>query len=268
MLFRSGSTRSCGSDVGVCSAGTMTCSGGTWGTCVGGITPRAEICGNSLDDNCNGSIDEGCSTCTVTNGGVEICDGVDNDCDGSVDEAGVCDSCAGAFAGSEICVSFGYDMPPLATYRGTAVTRADITLFGCDGVPHTVAIDATTREACLPLGGTCTGWLATTYSEGDFSDLNNIGSWYSSSGASYSGMRADDSRLSGTLTSSSQIRVFARTAGSADRELTDRAWIVPDPSGAVVPGYSASHVGERVLRLMVPVREECTAPGIRPPDRY
>lgn len=39
--------------VGVCKAGTQTCSGGTWGTCLGEILPSAEIC-DGKDNNCNG----------------------------------------------------------------------------------------------------------------------------------------------------------------------------------------------------------------------
>ncbi len=37
-----------------------------------------EICGDGIDNDCDGSVDEG--------GGAEVCDGVDNDCDGLVDE--------------------------------------------------------------------------------------------------------------------------------------------------------------------------------------
>ncbi|MBT6995164.1 hypothetical protein HN865_02675, partial [Candidatus Woesearchaeota archaeon] len=59
-----GNTRSCGSNIGECSFGTETCSGGTWGSCVGGITPVTEECGNSLDDDCDGSSDEDCG-CTL-----------------------------------------------------------------------------------------------------------------------------------------------------------------------------------------------------------
>ncbi|WP_249039713.1 Kelch repeat-containing protein, partial [Archangium gephyra] len=46
--------------VGVCSAGTRTCnaSGTAWGTCTGDVTPVAELCFNTQDDDCDGQIDE------------------------------------------------------------------------------------------------------------------------------------------------------------------------------------------------------------------
>jgi hypothetical protein len=65
-----GSTR----NVGICHDGTQSCvamgtSAGWSGTCAGQVTPNAsEICGNMLDDNCNGTVDEGC-------GGMLTCPG-------------------------------------------------------------------------------------------------------------------------------------------------------------------------------------------------
>jgi hypothetical protein len=45
--------------VGICHAGTQTCAsdGSGYGSCVGAVTPAAEVC-NGLDDNCNGTIDD------------------------------------------------------------------------------------------------------------------------------------------------------------------------------------------------------------------
>lgn len=51
--------------VGACRAGTRTCVAGTpamFGACTGEVAPRAEACGNSVDDDCDGMTDEGCST--------------------------------------------------------------------------------------------------------------------------------------------------------------------------------------------------------------
>src|SRR5690349_14141665 len=47
------------SGVGPCKGGTQTCgSDGTWGACSGEVAPKGEVCGNSVDDNCNGAVDE------------------------------------------------------------------------------------------------------------------------------------------------------------------------------------------------------------------
>src|SRR5690606_36029419 len=56
---RIGATEPCTSACG--STGTRTCSAAcAWGDCV----PPAEICGNSVDDDCDTLIDEGCFTGT------------------------------------------------------------------------------------------------------------------------------------------------------------------------------------------------------------
>ena len=65
-----GATQSCypgyASEIGLgrCARGTQTCGGasefGSWGPCEGAVTPVAEECGNGLDDDCNGAVDDGC----------------------------------------------------------------------------------------------------------------------------------------------------------------------------------------------------------------
>jgi hypothetical protein len=49
---------SCGSTVGLCSAGRLTCQGGAM-RCVGGTGPSAEVC-DCLDNDCDGVADNGC----------------------------------------------------------------------------------------------------------------------------------------------------------------------------------------------------------------
>lgn len=113
-------TRRCGSSVGVCTRGLETCMDGSWGRCVGGVTPSSEVCEGMLDENCDGDVDEMCGctdgtmsscgstvgVCTVgtrrcsggmwgsCTGGVsatsETCNTLDDDCDGNIDEGGAC----------------------------------------------------------------------------------------------------------------------------------------------------------------------------------
>lgn len=114
----------CGSDVGVCEPGSIVCTP-TGPECVGETGPSMEEC-NSLDDNCNGVVDDnpideggvcgdgdgvcepGVEVCIdgslqcvggVT-GSTETCNGLDDDCDGTVDEGDLCD---GGVCGDGIC---------------------------------------------------------------------------------------------------------------------------------------------------------------------
>ncbi len=120
-----GITRPCGTDVGACSGGTETCTAGAWtGVCVGEVGPSAEIC-NSIDDDCDGAIDEdnpggggacgsdvgecvpGAYQCVggvlMCTGGVspsaESCNGLDDDCDTLVDEEVPTDGACGSDVG-------------------------------------------------------------------------------------------------------------------------------------------------------------------------
>ena len=80
--------------VGTCAGGTRDCSAGTWGACTGSITPVTEVCGDNLDNDCDGVVDDGCSTCVATEQDETTCDGLDNDCDGLIDE-GLRNACGG-----------------------------------------------------------------------------------------------------------------------------------------------------------------------------
>jgi hypothetical protein len=100
------------SGVGPCHGGTQSCdTSGEWGACLGEVAPAGEACGNSIDDNCNGMVDEdldadgdgfrtcggdccdattdGCGDPKLVNPGAFEASGnqVDDDCDGTADNA-------------------------------------------------------------------------------------------------------------------------------------------------------------------------------------
>jgi len=102
-------------DIGVCSGGLRDCvdtGGGTyrWSECRGEVVPGEEICGDDLDQNCDGRADDGCGpppdededgypvergdcddSDPARNPGVEeACNGLDDNCDGYVDESCDC----------------------------------------------------------------------------------------------------------------------------------------------------------------------------------
>lgn len=106
-----------------CKAGTQSCSGGRYGSCIGQVIPKSEFC-NGKDDDCDGSIDENWKSgsyalgraCTVGKGECrrsgkyvckgngsgtqcnvsagspksEVCNGRDDDCDGGIDDGAKC----------------------------------------------------------------------------------------------------------------------------------------------------------------------------------
>ena len=64
-------TEQCGiTDVGECEYGLKTCNNGEWSGCVNATYPAEEICGNGLDDDCDGETDEHCQGVGCT--GIEL----------------------------------------------------------------------------------------------------------------------------------------------------------------------------------------------------
>ncbi len=151
-----GITRPCGSSTGACQSGTELCTSGTWGTCTGSIGPSTEVC-DGVDNNCNGSVDEGnpggggacgssigaCSPGSVscvggmltcvggTSASPETCNGIDDDCNGVVDDGvpsmGPCGSSTGTCSqGALQCVGGSF----------TCVGGRGPTTEVCDGLDN------------------------------------------------------------------------------------------------------------------------------------
>jgi hypothetical protein len=98
----------CTVGVGACAqTGAFVCdASGTGAFCSVPNPFPPEQCGNGIDDDCDGQVDEGCTPACVP--APELCNGVDDDCDGSVDEnfaQGPCTVGVGACArtGTFVC---------------------------------------------------------------------------------------------------------------------------------------------------------------------
>jgi len=79
----------CGSNIGRCSYGTRLCTNGTLSDCLGGIGPVLELC-NGIDDDCDGFVDNDCSSPEST-----TC------IDGAIPETGC--FCGGVFCSEGYC---------------------------------------------------------------------------------------------------------------------------------------------------------------------
>ena len=94
---QNGETQQCGTtSVGACELGTERCVNGTWsGLCEGEVTPIPEICTNTLDDDCDGEINEGCTSATnATPSPTQTCfNNVQDGDEIGVDCGGVCKTC-------------------------------------------------------------------------------------------------------------------------------------------------------------------------------
>ena len=70
--------------VGICSAGTQTCTAGSWGTCQNQVLPVAEVCDDTLDNDCDADTDAADSDCFACFADADCDDGnvcTDDTCD-------------------------------------------------------------------------------------------------------------------------------------------------------------------------------------------
>lgn len=246
-----------------------------------------EIC-DSIDNDCDGSVDEGgvcgCSDCdgdgydSVSSGGsdcndanasvhpgaTEICDSIDNDCDGSVDEGGVCGSltelncsngldddsdgridCADSdcyglsgcpIPGSEACYRFTYRTP---SGQLASSIRVDGTYclptYGCSSwfMPlHDTATPANTLEVSSSsvLTGTLRLEAGADFEVNVRSMVMGLEHWYCSYGAS----RVPPAEHYGTLTVEesadcstgwSTMALYDHDLGSGTSDCNVRTWL-------------------------------------------
>ncbi len=168
--------------VGPCKGGTRTCEpGGTWSQCIGEIAPSQELCGDGVDNNCSGTIDEdvdadgdGYTTC-----GGDCCDStecslpgavnpgafdapgnsVDDDCNGMVDDSqAICDQnlATGTMNGNDYAKAIDICQTATMNEKKWGVISATLTLADGTGVPATKAQSIRPRfgTGVTPKGGT------------------------------------------------------------------------------------------------------------------
>ncbi len=188
-----GATQPCGSDIGVCMAGTQTCVDSAWGACSGETGPMGEVC-DGMDNDCDGTADEAgdltaptcplqlgvCTGATRTCGGAAgwiacsgvasyggdyqavetLCDGLDNNCDGVTDEGCECIDGATQACGTDVgACSAGTQTCTAGSFGGCAgevppgVETCDGTDEDCDGIADNNLV----APACALAVGVCAG---------------------------------------------------------------------------------------------------------------
>jgi hypothetical protein len=122
-----GATRPCTATCG--STGVQTCDPFcAWGACV----PPAEVC-NTVDDNCNGTIDEGCGACAGCPGAIGVT-GAGGQYDSTTGTSTQTGSCGGA--GSEYTLTFTTTAIQdvfITTHGATVDTVVYVRACGCSG---------------------------------------------------------------------------------------------------------------------------------------
>ncbi len=164
---------------GPCVGGTRTCTDGEWGDCNGDITPQPETCGNDIDDDCDGAVDEEGSTFFL--------DG-DGDGFGTADISfEACDPPPSFVTTTGDCCDRDPEAHPGQTNRFNHPTRCPERGFDydCDGEIEPLYPDVGAVQSGCPPGVTggstiCTGcqrdgWATSVAACGATADLENCG---------------------------------------------------------------------------------------------
>jgi len=119
---------------GTCKAGQEVCAGGNWLPCFGYTYPAAEICTNNLDEDCDGTADDGCSGGTTP--GKKICVPFEKRCKGY--DVEICNSVGTAWGFREAC---------LVSCSNGKCTGGGCVPFALVTAPSTLRADA--KSSCL-----------------------------------------------------------------------------------------------------------------------
>ncbi len=175
--------------VGPCTGGTHTCDAtGHWGRCDGEVLPANETCGNSVDDNCNGEVDEvvdadgdGYSNCAgdccdsagdgctdpqlVNPGAFEVVgNSLDDNCNGQVDEAAVtnCDVGLASNSGNALDFAKTIDLCQMASNGSWGLVDASFVKADGNGTPNAAQHSIRTTFGGVQVqGGTAFAVLST-----------------------------------------------------------------------------------------------------------
>jgi hypothetical protein len=205
--------------VGPCQGGEQTClENGLWGNCDGEVFPVGEVCGDSIDNNCNGAMDEnedrdgdGFNTCAG-----DCCDStecsdpalanpaafdtpgntVDDDCDGFVDNtAQLCDQGLASNSTAAMDYAKAIDLCQMTSMADPkwGVISATLTLPDGTMVPDAVAhaIRAKFGTKTFPRGGVNLAVLSTGHAAAKGDQNPPFHDFVSYSGTKTSGLPMD-----------------------------------------------------------------------------
>ena len=160
-----GEVLACGTDVGECELGARYCEDGVFGACQGAIDPIDELC-NTLDDDCDGQIDNGfglgqacdgpdsdlcaddemtCDGCSLGEDNLETCNGVDDNCNTIIDadcDFGDCQPellVTGSTPSSPDCIDFPVEAGSTGTIQYPCTGGPVSAVLG--GIPFTGSVD-------------------------------------------------------------------------------------------------------------------------------